>query len=326
MARERYLLNDDEEPINRPGAEITLKTKKDKWDNFWFYHRTHVIVGVILALLAAYFIYDMATKTSPDYNVAVLSSAYVSTDAGNLLAEEMEKYGEDLNGDGQVIVQVNIFQVAQGDDMDTADPQMQMASVVKFQGDVQMGESYIYLIDDLNFLAYGAEAGLFKNLDGTVPVEGETIDPEKIACPWRTARASRTPRSARRFPATSSRCAISATTSWKKTRTITPASSACSTRSSPAHSRQRGCIEQCFLTRCAAHKIKRRNKKSFPKCGKALYLYNISGLLQRSAVHGSGNLIAKASSSAARPASSAERIVSFSGRWSCSSCPRAPSA
>lgn len=180
MARERYLLNDDEEPINRPGAEITLKTKKDKWDNFWFYHRTHVIVGVILALLAAYFIYDMATKTSPDYNVAVLSSAYVSTDAGNLLAEEMEKYGEDLNGDGQVIVQVNIFQVAQGDDMDTADPQMQMASVVKFQGDVQMGESYIYLIDDLNFLAYGAEAGLFKNLDGTVPVEGEEIDPEKM--------------------------------------------------------------------------------------------------------------------------------------------------
>ena len=182
MARERYLLHAGEEEINRPGADITLKTKKDKWDNFWFYHRVHVAVGIVLVLFVAYLIYDMATKVYPDYNVAILSSQYVSTDVADLLADELEKYGEDINGDGQVVVQINLFEIGQGEGESTMDVNMQMASVVKFQADLQMGESYLYLTDDASFLAYGLEEGVFAYLDGTPVPEGAT-DYENMRLP-----------------------------------------------------------------------------------------------------------------------------------------------
>lgn len=172
MARERYLLHAGEEEINRPGAEITLKTKKDKWNNFWFYHRVHVIVGIIAVIFVGYLVYDMVTKVHPDYNVAVLSSQFVSTDVTDMLAEELEKYGEDLNGDGQVVVQVNLFEIAQGEAADSMDVNMQMAGVVKFQADLQMGESYLYFTDDASFSAYGREEGVFAYLDGSAVPEG----------------------------------------------------------------------------------------------------------------------------------------------------------
>ena len=172
MARERYLLHAGEEEINRAGAEITLKTKKDKWNNFWFYHKTHVIVAVIAALFVAYMVYDMVTKVHPDYNVAILTSKTIPSDLSDQLGDEIEKYGEDLNGDGEVVVQMNVFEIAQGEAANTMDPNMQMAGIVKFQGDVQTGDSYIYLTDDDSFVAYGTEEGMFTYLDGSQPEEG----------------------------------------------------------------------------------------------------------------------------------------------------------
>lgn len=172
MARERYLLHAGEEEINRAGAEITLKTKKDKWNNFWFYHKTHVIVAAIAALFVAYMVYDMVTKVHPDYNVAILTSKTIPSDLSDQLGDEIEKYGEDLNGDGEVVVQMNVFEIAQGEAANTMDPNMQMAGIVKFQGDVQTGDSYIYLTDDDSFVAYGTEEGMFTYLDGSQPEEG----------------------------------------------------------------------------------------------------------------------------------------------------------
>lgn len=182
MARERYLLHAGEEEINREGAEITLKTKKDKWNNFWFYHKIHVIIGVVLALFVAYMIYDMVTKVNPDYNVAILTSQTISSEYSEQLADEMEKYGEDLNGDGQVVVQMNVFEIVQGDDAAQVDPNVQMAGIVKFQGDVQTGDSYLYLTDDDSFAAYGAEEGLFTYVDGSYPEEG-AADYENMRLP-----------------------------------------------------------------------------------------------------------------------------------------------
>lgn len=174
MARERYLLHAGEEEINREGAEITLKTKKDKWNNFWFYHKIHVIIAAVAVLFVVYIVYDMVTKVNPDYNVAILTSQTIPSNLSDQLADEIEKYGEDLNGDGQIVVQMNIFEIAQGDAATQTDPNMQMAGIVKFQGDVQTGDSYIYLTDDNSFAAYGTEDGLFTYLDGSRPEEGAT--------------------------------------------------------------------------------------------------------------------------------------------------------
>ena len=45
MARERYLLNDTEDTIHQ--NQIKPTTGKEKRENWWFYHKVHLIVGVI---------------------------------------------------------------------------------------------------------------------------------------------------------------------------------------------------------------------------------------------------------------------------------------
>ena len=182
MARERYLLHAGEEEINRRGAEITLKTRKDKWNHFWYYYRVHVIVGLIAAAFVGFLICDMVTKVQPDYNIGVISSYLIPSDISEQLSEELEKYGCDRNGDGDVVVQVNVYEIAQGEAAENTDPNMQIAGYVKLSGDLQTGGSYIFLTDDASFVAYGTEEGMFSYLDGSIPEEGAT-DYENMRLP-----------------------------------------------------------------------------------------------------------------------------------------------
>ena len=49
MARERYLHNAGEDTIH--SNEIKLVTAKDKRKNWWYYHKFHLLIGIIACLL-----------------------------------------------------------------------------------------------------------------------------------------------------------------------------------------------------------------------------------------------------------------------------------
>ena len=50
MPREHLFLDGEEDTIH--ANEIVPKTPKEKRANWWFYHKVHVIVGVLLVALA----------------------------------------------------------------------------------------------------------------------------------------------------------------------------------------------------------------------------------------------------------------------------------
>lgn len=172
MAREGYLHNAGEETINAPGAEIKIETPKGKWDNFWFYHKWHVIIAIAVAALIGFFIHDMLTVVHPDYQIGLITQAGYSSEATDRLEQELEKYGEDLNHDGKVVVQVNAYVVAA--DPNSADPNMQMASVTKLTADLSDGMSMIFLTDDASFQNEQKSQQLFTYLDGTSPAANAT--------------------------------------------------------------------------------------------------------------------------------------------------------
>ena len=75
MARDRYLWNAGEEEINDASKVIRADTPKSKSDNFWFYHKTHVIVGILIMLIVSWFIYDLASKVDPDYQIGIITNS-----------------------------------------------------------------------------------------------------------------------------------------------------------------------------------------------------------------------------------------------------------
>lgn len=187
MARDRYLWNAGEETVHREGEAVVPQTPKGKWENFWYYHKFHLLIGLILAALVFSFVYEMTTKEEPDYQIGVLTETKFSDEAAVVLERKLAQYGEDLNGDGRVIVRVNAYLIVMEEGKQVSDPSLQMASVAKFLSDLETGDSMIFLTDNPSFLAHQKARQMFSNLDGTVPKTGEENE-AAMRVPWKDAK------------------------------------------------------------------------------------------------------------------------------------------
>ena len=105
MASPRYTLNIKPEDLQpeQPKHEMTGKEKRE---NFWFYHKWHVIVGIVAALMVFSFVWEIATQVHPDYTIGILTTTGVPMGTGEALAEQLKPYFDDRNGDGEVVVSV----------------------------------------------------------------------------------------------------------------------------------------------------------------------------------------------------------------------------
>lgn len=180
MARERYLVGAGEETIHKD--EIVLTSKKDIRKNWWDYHKSIVLGVVIAAAVVFSFVYSIATKVYPDYQIGMLTAVTLPDNVITELQAELEKYADDRNGDGRIIVQINSYVMG---DPATADPNMLQAAVVKFSADVTSGDSIIFLHDAESFdyaLQSGME-GFWLYRDGTA-MPDEKTDVENAMFSW----------------------------------------------------------------------------------------------------------------------------------------------
>ena len=173
MAREGYLLHAGEETIHQLSAEKKPNSPKLKWDNFWYYHKLHVLIAIVIVSLLVFFVHDMTSRVNPDYEIGMITQTTYSTEAADQLESQLAKFGEDLNGDGKVVVQVNSYTVTDSSSSSqNVDPNAQMAGFVKLSADFSEGTSMIFITDDASFQAEQSKAQLFSYLDGSTPAEG----------------------------------------------------------------------------------------------------------------------------------------------------------
>lgn len=185
MARERYLHNAGEDTIH--ANEIKLVTAKDKRKNWWYYHKFHLLIGIIAVALVGNFIYSIATKVDPDYTIALLTSYSMPENGLTQLEECITPYADDRNGDGKVVVRVSNYVFSQ----DTSDYTQQEASLVRFIADANENQSIIYLHDEDGFNALATSdnlEGFFQYNDGTAMPQGAD-DFENAMVSWEEVKA-----------------------------------------------------------------------------------------------------------------------------------------
>ena len=115
-------------------------TKREKWSNWWTYHWVTVLV---VSLIVAFFVFlatEFITRDRPDYKLAFVGANALSVDIEEL-QDELEAFGEDLNGDGTVSVQIRTYLV----DSETSHFSSEM---IPFVGDVETGNSTIFILED----------------------------------------------------------------------------------------------------------------------------------------------------------------------------------
>lgn len=116
-----------------------------KIGNFFYHNKMYIILGTLLAALAAFLIYDYVSSVRPDAVVMIIASDgefnFITEDISNLL----EQYCADNNGDGKVSVRVSYLPAAP--DENSASMYYQQADQTKLMAEFQ-GTEAIMIIGD----------------------------------------------------------------------------------------------------------------------------------------------------------------------------------
>ncbi len=115
---------------------------KKQLQNFWYYHKVHVII--ILAVLAAvlWFYLQYRQTTAPDYHAAIVSPGGCPDEQLAKLRSVLEGEGKDQNGDGLVSATVRVYRFAVGEDG------QERTEIAKLDADLVGKQSGIFFIED----------------------------------------------------------------------------------------------------------------------------------------------------------------------------------
>lgn len=81
-------------------------TAKEKIKNYWYHDKFIIITVAILTVCIALLITQCATKTEYDATVVVFTYSITGDENCKLMGEYLEKYANDINGDGKVNINV----------------------------------------------------------------------------------------------------------------------------------------------------------------------------------------------------------------------------
>ena len=149
-------------PVEEDGRPLTAKEKRRRSAaNWWHYHWGLVVAGVVLVAAVVYVAHGLTTTVDPDYNVAVVTADVLPDASALKLQQALERYGEDRNRDGAVIVQLNVYTWSA--DASLTDMNSQMAGATRMNTDLANHTSGIWILADPDGFeqAYGALSEAF---------------------------------------------------------------------------------------------------------------------------------------------------------------------
>lgn len=87
-----------------------------KIQNFWFYYHKHLLIALAVLLVGGYLMVQNAGKPEPDYHIGLIQAVPCREEYLQELEAELTARGADVNGDGQVLVEIHTYYVDLSDD------------------------------------------------------------------------------------------------------------------------------------------------------------------------------------------------------------------
>lgn len=110
-ARKQYLelkkmQQEDTAPEREVHREAELKTPEEKAKHIWYYYKWGIILVVLAAVILAVSVRQCVTATKYDFGIVAFTYSSVSTESLEKLADYMAEQCEDINGDGEVNIEI----------------------------------------------------------------------------------------------------------------------------------------------------------------------------------------------------------------------------
>jgi len=184
MARERYLVGVSEEELRPDPKSEGPKTPKGKWENYWYHYKWQTFGVLAAVVILTVFIYQMATRPQYDYEIVMAVESYVGMTAQDRLKQELEQYGRDLNGDGEVKISLQTL------NMSNSDPQMTQAAQTKLMVNLSTADVMFFIFDKPTYdLRFGQNEHNAEPISFFAPIEADDpgISPEWNYWNWKNS-------------------------------------------------------------------------------------------------------------------------------------------
>lgn len=171
------------EPVKGYDSETqrTL-TPRQRAANWWAYHKLQLGIAAAVLLLLLFFVLQDRAIPAPDYTVGWVSARELDGPAAERLSRRLAGYGRDLNGDGQVYVELHQITLDLRAVLERgAQGQNELGELMALEADLDVGQSGIFITDDP--AAFQAQTGALLYRDGSLPVAGAQ-DWERMVISW----------------------------------------------------------------------------------------------------------------------------------------------
>ena len=124
-----------------------MKEFMDELKNWWWYNKRFVLIGLVVLAICAYMFIQSAGETEPDYFVGMVSTVPRSPEELAALEKRITDAGEDINGDGEVVLQLKSYAI----DLDDPSPNAgynNYEKIAALDGDLVGKISGIFLMDE----------------------------------------------------------------------------------------------------------------------------------------------------------------------------------
>ncbi|MCD7928539.1 MAG: hypothetical protein LUF86_00065 [Clostridiales bacterium] len=155
-------------------------TRTERLRNWWWYHRFHLLIALLVLLLLGYFAWQDAGVDDQDYHVAWVGITQLPLQEADALAQRLAAFGEDENGDGQVVVQIHQYCIDLSSNGEGQSGQEVLAAYNGLETDFSVYQSGIFLLEDPE--SFQSTYGALCRLDGTLPEDGESV--ESLVVAW----------------------------------------------------------------------------------------------------------------------------------------------
>ena len=189
MARERYLIHADEMDFQE--REKIKLTGWKKVKNFFYYNTVKILMFLFFGGLIGIYIYQVVTVPKPDYTIAFVTRSGMSEQVATQIAEEFKKSGEDVNGDGKIIININSYTYLLGNDAMGQSAQTAQTELTRVISDFETCTSMIFITDEtcFNNMLPNTGTSFFVNLKTGATAPDELTDYSGIKVPYENWKA-----------------------------------------------------------------------------------------------------------------------------------------
>lgn len=153
-------------------------TKKEKLQNWLYYHNWWLVVGAVIIWAAGSMLWNVLGigQVKPDYRVAYVGSVRLPDKTVEAVESALAAFGTDVNGDGRVAVELT--QHISGNESNTENMMYGYASEVTVLADITEGESTFFLLE--NPVDFQLTFQVLAHPDGSMPAEDDFEALDKV--------------------------------------------------------------------------------------------------------------------------------------------------